>query len=81
MSVASAPVATPQRARAFTVGVGSGALAAAAAGAVALADGNARNQTTTLAAVTLVEALSFVASGLVAWRRRPEALIPRIWWR
>jgi hypothetical protein len=47
------------------------ALGAATAGVVALAHGAARDQTTALAAVTLVAALSFVGSGLVAWRRRP----------
>jgi signal transduction histidine kinase len=72
VSFAAAPVATPQRARAFTVLVSAAAVAAAAVGAVALAHGAARDQTTTLAAVTLLAALSFVGSGLVAWRRRPE---------
>lgn len=72
MSFAVAPVATPQRARAFTVAVGVAAAEAATAGVVALAHGAAREQTTALAAVTLVAALSFVGSGLVAWRRRPE---------
>jgi signal transduction histidine kinase len=72
VSFAVAPVATPQRARAFTALVSAAALVAATAGLVAIAHGAARDQTTTLAAVTLVAALSFVASGLVAWRRRPE---------
>lgn len=72
MSFAAAPVATPQRARTFTAVVAAAAVGAAAAGAVALAHGAARDQTTTLAAVTLLAALSFVGSGLVAWRRRPE---------
>ncbi|MGN6170571.1 MAG: hypothetical protein ACTHQQ_20740, partial [Solirubrobacteraceae bacterium] len=72
MSFAVAPVATPQRARAFTALVVAAAVGAATAGAVALAHGAARDQTTALAAVTLVAALSFVGSGLVAWRRRPE---------
>ena len=72
MSFAVAPVATPQRARAFTAVVIAAAVAAAAAGTVALAHGAARDQTTTLAAVTLLAALSFVGSGLVAWRRRPQ---------
>ncbi len=74
MSFAVAPVATPHRARAFTALVIAAALGAATAGAVALAHGAARDQTTTLAAVTLLAALSFVGSGLVAWRRRPEVL-------
>ena len=73
MSFAVAPVATPQRARAFTLAVSGAALAAVAAGAVALAHGAARDQTTTLAAVTLLAACSFIASGLVALRRRPDA--------
>jgi signal transduction histidine kinase len=73
VSFAVAPVATPQRARAFTLAVSGAALAAVAAGAVALAHGAARDQTTTLAAVTLLAACSFVASGLVALRRRPDA--------
>ena len=72
MSFAVAPVATPQRARAFTAVVIAAAVAAAMAGTVALAHGAARDQTTTLAAVTLLAALSFVGSGLVAWRRRPQ---------
>ncbi|MGN6167774.1 MAG: sensor histidine kinase [Solirubrobacteraceae bacterium] len=72
MSFAVAPVATPQRARAFTVAVSAVAIAAAAVGAVALANGAARTDTTTLAAVTQIGGLSFVGSGLVAWRRRPE---------
>ena len=72
MSFAAAPVATPQRARTFTAVVAAAAVGAAAAGTVALAHGAARDQTTTLAAVTLLAALSFVGSGLVAWRRRPE---------
>ena len=72
MSFAVAPVATPQRARAFTAVVIAAAVAAAAAGTVALAHGAARDQTTTLAALTLLAALSFVGSGLVAWRRRPQ---------
>jgi signal transduction histidine kinase len=72
MSFAVAPVATPQRARAFTATVSAAAAAAATAGVVALAHGAAREQTTTLAAVTLLAALSFVGSGLIAWRRRPE---------
>ena len=73
MSFAVTPVATPQRARAFTAVVIAAAIAAAAAGTVALAHGAARDQTTTLAALTLLAALSFVGSGLVAWRRRPQA--------
>ena len=72
MSFAVAPVATSQRARAFTAAVSLTAVAAAAGGAVAIAAGVVRNDTRTLAAVTLVAALSFVASGLVAWRRRPD---------
>ena len=72
VSFAAAPVATPQRARMFTAGVAAAAVGAAAAGTVALVHGAARDQTTTLAAVTLLAALSFVGSGLVAWRRRPE---------
>ena len=48
------------------------AIAAAIEGVVALANGAARTDTTTLAAVTQAGGLSFVASGLVAWRRRPE---------
>ena len=72
MSFAVAPVATPQRARAFTAAVSLTAAAAAAGGAVAIAAGVVRNDTRTLAAVTLVAALSFVGSGLVAWRRRPD---------
>jgi signal transduction histidine kinase len=72
VSFAAAPVATPQRARMFTAGVAAAAVGAAVAGTVALAHGAARDQTTTLAAVTLLAALSFVGSGLVAWRRRPE---------
>ena len=48
------------------------AAAAAAGGVVAIAAGVVRNDTRTLAAVTLVAALSFVGSGLVAWRRRPD---------
>ncbi|MBV9336764.1 MAG: hypothetical protein JO243_12845, partial [Solirubrobacterales bacterium] len=73
MSFALAPVATPQRARTMTVVVAAAAVAAAAAGLVALSHGAARQQTTALAAVTQVAALSFVGSGLVAWRRRPGA--------
>ena len=72
MSFAIAPVATPQRARAFTAAVSLTAAAAAAGGVVAIAAGVVRNDTRTLAAVTLVAALSFVGSGLVAWRRRPD---------
>jgi hypothetical protein len=72
VSFAVAPVATPQRARTFTAVVIAAAVAAAAAGTVALAHGAARDQTTTLAAVTLLAALSFVGSGLMAWRRRPQ---------
>jgi signal transduction histidine kinase len=75
MSFALAPVATPQRARVFTATVSAAAVAAATAGVVALAHGAAREQTTTLAAVTLLAALSFVGSGLIAWRRRPEVWI------
>jgi len=72
VSFAIAPVATPQRARAFTAAVSLTAAAAAAGGVVAIAAGVVRNDTRTLAAVTLVAALSFVGSGLVAWRRRPD---------
>ena len=72
MSFAVAPVATPQRARAFTAAVSLIAAAAAAGGVAAIAAGGVRNDTRTLAAVTLVAALSFVGSGLVAWRRRPD---------
>jgi hypothetical protein len=72
VSFAVAPVATPQRARVFTGAVIATAIAAVAVGTVALAHGAARDQTTTLAGVTLLAALSFVASGLVAWRRRPQ---------
>jgi signal transduction histidine kinase len=72
VSFAVAPVATPPRARVFTAVVIAAAVGAAAAGTVALAHGAARDQTTTLAAVTLLAALSFVGSGLVAWRRRPQ---------
>lgn len=72
MSFAIAPVATPERARAFTAAVSLTAAAAAAGGVVAIAAGVVRNDTRTLAAVTLVAALSFVGSGLVAWRRRPD---------
>jgi signal transduction histidine kinase len=72
MSFAAAPVATPQRARAFTVTVGAAAGAATAAGAAAIAAGSVRNDTKTLAAVSLIAGVSFVASGLVAWRRRPD---------
>jgi signal transduction histidine kinase len=72
VSFAVAPVATPQRARAFTAAVSLVALAAAAGGVVAIAAGVVRNDTRTLAAVTMVAALSFVGSGLVAWRRRPD---------
>jgi signal transduction histidine kinase len=71
VSFALAPVATPQRARALTMVVGAAAVGAAAAGLIALSHGAARQQTTALAAVTLVAALSFVGSGLIAWRRRP----------
>lgn len=67
-----APVATPQRARAFTVAVSAAAIAAAAGGGVALLSGAPHTDTTALAAVALVAGLSFVGSGLVAWRRRPE---------
>jgi signal transduction histidine kinase len=74
VSFAVAPVATPQRARIFTASVAAAAVAAAAGGVVAIATGAVRNDTRTLAAVTLVAALSFVGSGLVAWRRRPEVL-------
>ena len=72
MSFAATPVATPQRARAFTLGVSAAALAAAAGGLVAIAAGVVRNDTRTLAGVTLLAGVSFVASGLVAWRRRPD---------
>jgi signal transduction histidine kinase len=65
-------MATPQRARAFTVAVSALAIAAAVGGAVALSNGAGRTDTTTLAVVTLVGGLSFVGSRLVAWRRRPE---------
>ena len=75
MSFAAAPLATPQRARVFTVTVAAAAVAAAAGGLVAIATGVVRNDTRTLAAVTLIAGLSFVASGLVAWRRRPDVLI------
>jgi uncharacterized membrane protein YgdD (TMEM256/DUF423 family) len=72
VSFAAAPVATPQRARAFTVAVGAAAAAAAGGGLVAIAAGVVRNDTRTLATVTLIAGVSFVASGLVAWRRRPD---------
>jgi signal transduction histidine kinase len=75
VSFAAAPLATPQRARVFTVTVAAAAVAAAAGGLVAIATGVVRNDTRTLAAVTLIAGLSFVASGLVAWRRRPDVLI------
>ena len=61
----------PQRTWTLSVAVAAAALAAAAAGTVALAGGAAREQTTALAAVSLVSALSFVGSGLAAWRARP----------
>jgi signal transduction histidine kinase len=72
MSFPAALVATPQRARAFTVAVSAVAIAAATLGTAALASGPPHTDTTTLAAVTLLGGLSFVGSGLVAWRRRPE---------
>jgi signal transduction histidine kinase len=72
VSFAVAPVATPQRARVFTLAVSVAAAAAATGGVVAIAAGVVRNDTRTLAAVTLVAGVSFVASGLVAWRRRPH---------
>jgi peptidoglycan/LPS O-acetylase OafA/YrhL len=74
MSFATLPMATPQRARVVTAAIAVAATAAAIAGVVALAGGAARDQTTALAAVTLLAALSFVGSGLVAWRRRPEVI-------
>jgi signal transduction histidine kinase len=70
---AVATPAFPRRARIVAVGVIAATLVLAVAGFVVLAEGAARQEATALAALTLIAGLSFVGSGLIAWRRRPEA--------
>lgn len=73
----AAPVATPQRARAFTMAVSAVALVAAGGGAVALASGAAHTYDTARAALNLVAGLSFIGSGLLAWHRRRRCGLAR----
>jgi signal transduction histidine kinase len=72
VSATLALIAAPRRARPLAGLVIAASVSLTVIGSVALSRGAAREGTTALAALTLVAALSFVGSGLVAWRRRPE---------
>src|SRR4051812_14253519 len=56
----------------LVIATGLAAAACAALGAVAIEQGQVRDETTALAAITIVAGVSFVVAGLVAWARRPE---------
>jgi signal transduction histidine kinase len=56
----------------FAVAIGVAATACATFGAVAIHRGQVRDDSTALAALTIVAGASFVLAGLVAWGRRPE---------
>jgi signal transduction histidine kinase len=62
------------RARAFGVAIGVVAAAWATFGVVAIQRGEVRDNSTAVAALTILAGLSFVGAGLVAWRGRPERL-------
>ena len=66
--------AVETRARAFGFAIGVAAAAWATFGVVAIQRGEVRDNTTAVAALTILAGLSFVAAGLVAWRGRPERL-------
>jgi signal transduction histidine kinase len=68
------PGAVQTRTRAFGLVIGLAAAAWATFGVAAIARGEVRDNTKTLAALTILAGLSFVAAGLVAWRGRPERL-------
>src|SRR5262245_197765 len=69
---------TPGAAEAPARALGRAIVGAAAAwatfGVLAIERGELRDNSTALAALTLLAALSFVGAGLVAWRGRPERL-------
>jgi uncharacterized membrane protein YhiD involved in acid resistance len=56
------------RARAFGVAIGVVAAAWATFGVVAIQRGEVRDNSTAVAALTILAGLSFVGAGLVAWR-------------
>src|SRR3954452_24072408 len=68
------PGAVETRARAFGLSIGVAAAAWATFGVVAIERGEVRDNTTAVAALTILAGLSFVGAGLVAWRGRPERL-------
>jgi signal transduction histidine kinase len=68
------PGAVETRARAFGLAIAVAAAAWATFGVVAIERGEVRDNTTTLAVLTILAGLSFVGAGLVAWRGRPERL-------
>jgi signal transduction histidine kinase len=62
------------RARAFGIAIGVAAAAWTTFGVIAIERGEVRDETTAVAALTILAGLSFVGAGLVAWRGRPERL-------
>src|SRR4051794_41593750 len=68
------PGAVETRARAFGPAISVAAAAWAAFGVIAIERGEIRDDSTALAALTILAGLSFVGAGLVAWRGRPERL-------
>src|SRR3954463_9033978 len=68
------PGAVETRARAFGLAIGVAAAAWATFGVIAIERGEIRDNTTAVAALTILAGLSFVGAGLVAWRGRPERL-------
>ena len=68
------PGAVETRARAFGLAIAVAAAAGATFGVIAIERGEVRDDTTALAALTILAGLSFVGAGLVAWRGRPERL-------
>src|SRR3954471_8066835 len=68
------PGAVETRARAFGLAIGVAAAAWATFGVIAIERGEIRDNTTAVAALTILAGLSFVGAGLIAWRGRPEGL-------
>jgi signal transduction histidine kinase len=68
------PGAAETRARTFGLAIGVAAAAWATFGVVMIERGEVRDNTTAVAALEVLAALSFVAAGLVALRGRPEQL-------
>src|SRR4051812_12153317 len=66
--------AVETRARAFGLAISVAAVAWATFGVIAIQRGEIRDNSTTVATLTILAGLSFVGAGLVAWRGRAETL-------